>query len=226
MGLIKAIQEHTMPHNGEWWPIWNPKWWSPGVSRHPLDPYSLVHLQTGLICFWVIGYPFWHLLEGVNKNLEVWPLWVGFGILFVLSAIFEIVENAECTIKRYRENSGTSADYEGDSYQNIFADLVVVQAGYMLSWLFFCYNVWWLAIVWFIVVDTFLVMYMRDSVLLFINVFIKIPALIEWQSQGVAIAKQREEKNLSIVCPLNAFLRPTQDKKGTAEESSPLNIEN
>ena len=123
-----------MPYNGEWWPLWNPRWWSPGVSRHPLDPYSLVHLQTGVICFWVIGYPLWWGLDLEKTDpgeAEAWPLWVGFAILFVLSAIFEVVENAECTIKKYRESSGTSSDYEGDSYQNILADLIVVQAGYM-----------------------------------------------------------------------------------------------
>lgn len=214
-------QRNTMPYNGEWWPIWNPKWWSPGVSRHPLDPYSFVHIQTGLICFWAIGFPLWYFLEEKDvKDLEVWPLWVGFGIVFLLSAIFEIVENAECTIEKYREGSGTSSDYEGDSYQNILADVIVVQAGYMLSWLFFYYNVWYLAIVWFLAVETFLVMYMRDGVLMFFNVFAKFPAIIEWQSQGVVIGKQREEKNLSIVCPLNAFLKPTEET--TAEESVPL----
>jgi hypothetical protein len=58
-----------------------------------------------------------------------WPLWIGFAILLVLSFIFEIIENARCTIEKYREASGTSSDYDGDSYQNIIADLIVVQAG-------------------------------------------------------------------------------------------------
>ena len=56
-----------------------------------------------------------------------WPLWVGFTILFVFSLIWEIIENARCTIEKYRESSGTSRDYDGDSYQNIIADLIVVQ---------------------------------------------------------------------------------------------------
>ena len=30
-----------------------------------------------------------------------------------LSFIFEIIENARCTIEKYRENSGTSSDYDG-----------------------------------------------------------------------------------------------------------------
>jgi len=216
-----------MPYNGEWWPIWNPRWWSPGVSKHPLDPYSFVHLQSGVICFWAIGFPLWYGLDLDDKNPgeeKAWPLRVGFAILFVLSAIFEVIENAECTIKKYRESSGTSSDYEGDSYQNILADLIVVQAGYMLSWLFFYYDVWWMAIVWFLAMDTFLIMYMRDSVLLFFNVFIKIKVIIDWQAQGVVIGKARTEKNLSLLCPLNAFLSSDDGENSpTNEESAPLN---
>ena len=51
-------------NNGAWWPIYVPQWWSPIVSRHPLDPYSFVHLQNGVICFYVCGYPVWHFLRG------------------------------------------------------------------------------------------------------------------------------------------------------------------
>ena len=99
-------------NNGAWWPIYVPQWWSPIVSRHPLDPYSFVHLQTGVILFYICGYPLNHFLD-VKPDFESWPLWVGFAILFVLSFIFEIIENAECTIEKYRESSGTSSDYDG-----------------------------------------------------------------------------------------------------------------
>ena len=115
-----------MPFNGAWWPIFVPEWWSPNVSKHFLDPYSFVHLQTGVICFYIFGYPLWYFL-GENPDFLSWPIWIGFTILLVLSVIFEIIENAPCTIEKYREGSGTSTEYEGDSYQNIFADLIVVQ---------------------------------------------------------------------------------------------------
>ena len=82
------------------------------VSRHPLDPYSFVHLQTGVILFYICGFPLWYFL-GEKPDFESWPLWVGFAILFVLSFIFEIIENAQCTIEKYRESSGTSSDYDG-----------------------------------------------------------------------------------------------------------------
>ena len=133
--LIPSQKKQTMPYNGKWWPLWNPRWWSPGVSKHPLDPYSFVHLQTGIICFWAFGLPLWYILAKDSVSLGIcmdsWPLWVGFAITFLVSAVFEIVENARCCIDKCRTNSGTSSDYEGDSYQNILGDLIVVQAGYM-----------------------------------------------------------------------------------------------
>jgi hypothetical protein len=138
---------------------------------------------------------------------ESWLLWVGFAILLALSFIFEIIENARCTIKKYRESSGTSADYDGDSYQNIIADLIVVQSGYMISWLFLFLDVPWMSAVWFILVDILLILYMRDSVLLFFNVFLKNKSVIDWQGDGVKIAKERQKNKLSLVCPPSAFLK-------------------
>ena len=111
------------------------------------------------------------------------------------------------TIEKYREASGTSSDYDGDSYQNIIADLIVVQAGYMISWLFLYLAVPWMSAVRFVVVDTFLVLYMRDSALMFLNVLLKNKSIIQWQADGVKIAKARQKKNMSIICPLGAFLK-------------------
>ena len=77
----------------------------------------------------------------------------------------------------------------------------------MISWVFLYLTVPWLSAVWFLVVDTFLILYMRDSVLLFFNVFIKNKDIIERQGNGVKIGEAREKKNQSIVCPLSAFLK-------------------
>ena len=138
-------------------------------------------------------------------DFESWSLWVGFAILFTLSFTFEVIENLRCTIDRYRESSGTSGEYDGDSYQNIIADLIVVQFGYMVSWLFLFLDVPWMSAVWFVMVDIWLILYMRDSVLLFFNVFVKNKRIIVWQEDGVKIAKERQKNKLSLVCPPSAF---------------------
>ena len=124
--------------------------------------------------------------------------------MLVLSFIFEVIENTRYTIEKYREASGTSSGYDGDSYQNIIADLIVVQAGYMISWLFLYLAVPWMSAVWFVVVDTFLVLYMRDSALMFLNVLLKNKSIIQWQADGVKIAKARKRK----ICQLSALWGP------------------
>ena len=54
--INREIRRNTW-YNGDWCPIYIPEWWSPKVSRHPLDPYSFVHYQSGIIFFYLCGYP-------------------------------------------------------------------------------------------------------------------------------------------------------------------------
>ena len=88
-----------------------------------------------------------------------------------------------------------------------FHEKVAIVPGYMISWLFLYLAVPWMSAVWFVVVDTFLVLYMRDSALMFLNVLLKNKSIIQWQADGVKIAKARQKKNMSIICPLGAFLK-------------------
>ena len=68
-----------MPWNdGAWWPIYVPQWWSPIVSRHPLDPYSFVHFENGVTLFYAFGYPLWHFLGGTASVSRTLLLHVNF----------------------------------------------------------------------------------------------------------------------------------------------------
>ena len=87
-----------------------------------------------------------------------------------------------------------------------FHEKVTIVPGYMISWLFLYLAVPWMSAVWFVVVDTFLILYMRDSVLMFFNVFLKNKSIIQWQGEGVKIAKARQKKNISIICPLHTVV--------------------
>ena len=72
--------------------------------------WKFIFFQTGVISFYLTGYPLKYILDKYYfeqnitspDDLSSWPLWVGFGIVLTLSAIFEIVENAQCTIDKYR----------------------------------------------------------------------------------------------------------------------------
>ena len=83
----------------------------------------------------------------------------------------------------------------------------------------------WMSVIWFVIVDLVLVMYMRDCVILFFNLFIKNESIKNWQVDGVKIAKRRQENNMSIICPFNAFLKVTTNEiEEKTDEANPLNI--
>ena len=217
--INREIRRNTW-YNGDWCPIYIPEWWSPKVSRHPLDPYSFVHCQSGIIFFYLCGYPLlWYfgirkdtyIIVNKGKNrypgIKCLPLWVGFAIISIGSLIFEIVENEDGIIEKYRKNHGASSEYNGDSYQNIFGDIIMVQIGYMISWLFLYLNISWMSAVWFVVVDVCLILYMRDDgIFLFFNIFFKNKQIIEWQAEGVMMAKYQQMNNISLLNPPSAFL--------------------
>ena len=49
-----------------------------------------------------------------------WWVWVVGAVLSLVGElVHELIENSECVINLYRNNSGTSSQYEGDSTQNI-----------------------------------------------------------------------------------------------------------
>ena len=104
-------------------------------------------------------------------------------------------------------NPGNIAEYEGDSYQNIIGDLIAVQSGYMISWIFFHFGIPWMSFVWLLVVEIATTFYMRDGIIVFFNIFIKSQSIINWQAEGVTIAKARQENDLSIFYPFNVFLK-------------------
>ena len=140
-------------------------------------------------------------------NLKCWPLWIGFAIVLIGSLIFEIIENSEIMISEYRSGLGTAADYDGDSFQNIIGDLISVQTGYVISWLFLYLSVPWMSAIWFLVVDICSILYMRDDgIFLFFNVFLKNQDVIHWQEEGLILGKYQQMNNISLLYPPSVFL--------------------
>ena len=145
--------------------------------------------------------------DDMYPNFKCWPLWIGFVIVLIGSLIFEIIENSEIMISEYRSGLGTAADYDGDSFQNIIGDLISVQTGYMISWLFLYLSVPWMSAVWFVAVDVCLILYMRDDgIFLFFNVFLKNQDVIHWQEEGLILGKYQQMNNISLLYPPSVFL--------------------
>ena len=77
----------------------------------------------------------------------------------------------------------------------------------MISWIFFHFGIPWMSFVWLLVVEIATTLYMRDGTIVFFNIFIKSQSIINWQADGVTIAKARQENGLSIFYPFSAFSR-------------------
>ena len=170
-------------HIGKWKPVYVPQWYSPFVSQHPFDPYSFTHILHGVLLFYV-----WHWFG-------LYPT-TGFLAMFVFELTWEIAENSEKAIERYRQTSGTSADYEGDSLQNILGDLTACQTGYMVSWAFVAIGMAWLSLLFYLVTEICLLIYMRDCLTItFLTLIFPNENISKWQNEGVIKAREEEKKS-------------------------------
>src|ERR687897_459857 len=81
--------------------IWSGDPWSSDNSQHLLDPYSFTHLLHGFLLCGVLTLI-------VPRLSALWQLWLAVSI----EAAWEVIENSEFVIRRYREQTaalGTSA---------------------------------------------------------------------------------------------------------------------
>ena len=160
-------------HNGLWWPLYTSAWYNPKVSQYMFDPYSLTHILHGLI-FQLI------FISIIHSSIA------GFLTLMLIELGWEVLENGDFIMEKFRSNSGTSGQYKGDSVQNILGDMLSCAAGYALATVFHLAGVWWASLVWIVVSEVVCVLYMRASlaIMMFALIF-KNEALIAWQAEGI-----------------------------------------
>jgi uncharacterized protein YybS (DUF2232 family) len=87
-----------------------------------LDGYSLTHI-------------FWPLL--ITKiAMSIYPSNFVLLLIFLLSVVFEVVENLPSSIKKYRQaeiDSAKKSDYHGDTLLNAVGDILVNALGIYLA---------------------------------------------------------------------------------------------
>ena len=84
--------------------LWSGDPWSSGNSQHLLDPYSFTHVL-------LYGFVFCGLLAlTVSRLTAVGQLWIAVSI----EALWEVVENSQFVIQRYREETA-ALGYQGDT---------------------------------------------------------------------------------------------------------------
>jgi hypothetical protein len=140
--------------------------WSSETSQLFLDPYSLTHVAHGLM--------FAGLLVLLFRNVP--PIW-RFVIAIALESVWEIIENTNTVIERYRVATA-SLGYQGDSIVNSLGDIFCCAIGFMIARKLG----WRRSIIVFLVIEVVLLVWIRDSLLLEIIMLVHpINAIKAWQ---------------------------------------------
>ena len=149
--------------------VWSGDPWSSDNSQHLLDPYSFTHLLHGFI---LCG-----LLALIGSRLSaVWQLWLAVSI----EALWELVENSEFVIRRYREETA-ALGYQGDTIVNSLSDILVCGLGFVLA----RHLGFRRTFVLFVLTEVALAILIRDNLTLNILMLIyPIEAVKEWQAAG------------------------------------------
>jgi len=144
----------------------NEAWNSSHTSQHFFDPYTFTHILHGVMFFWLIGLIF-------SRLDATWR----FFIAVAAEAGWEILENSNYIIEKYRENTA-SLDYFGDSILNSLGDLAACACGFWIA-----YKLgWWKSLAFFLLVEIILLLWIRDGLLLNILMLIyPLDAVKNWQ---------------------------------------------
>jgi len=146
--------------------FWAGDVWSADNSQHLFDPYSFTHLLHGVAFFWLLTWI-------VPQVAPLWRLWLA----TTIEAVWELVENSEFIIDRYRETTA-ALGYQGDTVVNSVGDIVICGVGFMLA-LRLGYR---RSFILFVVTELILIFWIRDSLILNIIMLIyPIEAIKAWQ---------------------------------------------
>ena len=136
-------------------------------SQHVIDPYSFTHILHGILEFWLIGLVFRKI-----------PLAWRFVIAIFIESSWEVLENTNYVINRYRETT-ISLDYFGDSIINSLADIVCCGLGFAIASKI---GRWWSLAV-FVLMEIVLIFWIRDSLLLNILMLVwPVDGVKQWQT--------------------------------------------
>jgi hypothetical protein len=135
-------------------------------SQHVLDPYAFTHVLHGVAFYWIIAW----LLPRLRSEWQVL-------LAIALEAAWEIFENTNFVIERYR-TATAALGYTGDAVVNSLGDIVCCLAGFLIAQRLGFRR----SLIFFIVLELILILWIKDSLLLEILMLISpIEAIKNWQ---------------------------------------------
>jgi hypothetical protein len=147
--------------------LWTGDAWGVDTSQHLFDPYSFTHLLH--------GFAFCGLLALVAPRIAVrWR----FCLAILFESVWEIVENTNFVINRYREATA-ALGYTGDTVINSMGDIIACAVGFWVA-----HRLGWRrTLVAFALVELLLLVTIRDSLLLNILMLLHPSGAIKaWQA--------------------------------------------
>ena len=150
--------------------LWHGIVYSAENSQHIFDWYTFSHI--------IHGFGFYWLFTLLRKRLPWLPTRMGFLLALFLEIGWEILENTDFIINRYRETT-ISLDYYGDSMINSLFDVVAMAVGFLMAarlpiWFIVCLT---------IVLEVFVGLSIRDNLTLNIIMLLHPFVIIRtWQS--------------------------------------------
>ncbi|MBA3569664.1 MAG: DUF2585 family protein [Pyrinomonadaceae bacterium] len=135
-------------------------------SQHLLDPYAFTHVLHGFVFFWLLS-------SLLPRTPRLWQ----FTLAILLEGLWEVFENTEFIIQRYREATA-ALGYYGDSVANSLGDVVTCGIGFLIAQRIGFRR----SFVVFVATELVLLIWIRDSLLLEILMLIyPIDSLKTWQ---------------------------------------------
>ena len=101
--------------------LWSGDIWSSHNSQFLWDPYTFTHLTHGVLFYGLLCVAF-----------KVLPLSTRFLIAVGLESAWEVLENTDMVIERYRAET-ISLNYYGDSVLNSMGDILACMLGFYLA---------------------------------------------------------------------------------------------
>jgi len=149
--------------------LWSGDIGSDQNSQQLADPYTFTHVTHGVLLFGLVGL--------AGRRL---PARTRVGIAIALECAWEVFENTDTVIQRYRATT-VSLGYYGDSVLNSTGDILAATLGAVLA----AQLPVWLLVLGVVLIEIVLAVWIRDNLTLNIVMLLRpIEAIRRWQSGG------------------------------------------